>query len=180
VTQIFSVIVLETNTPPLLDEVANRIVHAGSLIQFTNSASDADLPSNTLTFSLLAGTPAAAGINSTNGIFSWQTTELDSGTTNDITVVVADNGSPNLGASRTFTATIMTKPTFQSIVLSNTAVMVTWSAIAGQTYQLETNNKLGPPSWGDCGPSVLANGPTAAASDGLNSPGRFYRVRVLP
>jgi len=179
-TQSFSVFVLETNVAPALDPIANRVVHAGSLIQFTNSASDADVPANTLTFSLQPGAPPAATVNPTNGIFAWLTSDLDAGTSNSITVIVTDDGSPNLSASRIFTAMVVARPIIQSIVVSNTIVTVTWSAIAGQNYLLQTNNTLEVTTWGDIGAGVLASGPTGSASDVLGGEAKYYRVRVLP
>jgi len=179
-TQSFTVFVLETNSPPTLDPIANRVVHAGSLIQFTNSASDSDIPTNLLTFSLLPTAPPAANVNPTNGIFNWQTTDIDAGTTNNITVIVTDDGTPPLSTNRTFTATVVAKPVIQSIVASNTIITVTWSAISGQGYQLQTNTSLELPNWVGAGANVLASGPTASASDVLDNTTKYYRIRVLP
>jgi hypothetical protein len=180
VTQTFTVFVLESNRAPTLEPIADRVVHAGSLIQFTNAAADADEPANVLTFSLQAGAPPAATVNPTNGVFTWPTTDADAGTTNPITVVVTDDGSPNLGASRAFTATVLNRPIIQSIAISNHVATLTWSAIAGQNYQLETNHDLARPLWGDAGASVPATGPAATATDLLDGTTRYYRVRVLP
>ena len=58
-----------SNTPPGLDALVNRTVGEGSLLTFTATATDADLPPQTLTFSLEAGEPSGASIT-TNGVFT--------------------------------------------------------------------------------------------------------------
>src|SRR5439155_17203411 len=72
----------------------------------TNTATDEDLPANTLTFSLEPGAPAGASINSTNGVFSWTPTEAQGPSTNLITVRVTDNGSPPSSDTGSFTVVV--------------------------------------------------------------------------
>ena len=179
-TQSFTVFVLETNSAPTLEGIRDRVVHAGALIQFTNTATDSDFPTNGLTFSLEIGAPAAAAVNLTNGIFSWQTSGADADTTNRITVVVTDDGAPGLGASRTFTATVLSQPLIQSITVSNSIVTLTWTAMGGQGYRLQTNASLDPLTWGDAGAELIAGGPTATATAAVDQATKYFRVRVLP
>src|SRR4051812_8769633 len=93
----------------------------GGTLSFTAVASDVDI-GQTLTLSLGAGAPAGATIHPSTGLFTWQPTSAQAPSTNLITVVVADNGSPALGASRAFTV-VVKKP--------NTAPIL--AAIADQT-----------------------------------------------
>lgn len=93
------------NTAPTLASIANRTVDEGSSVQFTMTASDADVPAQALRFSL-ANAPTGASVNPTNGVFFWQPSGPQIGTTNQITAIVTDNGSPTLSASRTFTITV--------------------------------------------------------------------------
>ena len=65
----------------------------GTPVTFTATATDADVPANTLTFSLDAGAPSGSTINGSTGAFSW--TPTASGTF-PVTVRVTDNGSPAL------------------------------------------------------------------------------------
>ena len=179
-TNTFTVVVLETNSAPTLDFIADRVVHAGSLIQFTNVARDSDLPANALRFSLQAGAPAGATVDATNGVFTWQTTDADAEITNSITVEVTDDGAPSLSVGRTFTATVLGRPIIQSIVISKDTVILSWSAIVGQGYRLQTNSSLEFPTWGDIGSDVIAGGLSASSTDALDGKSKFYRVRVLP
>lgn len=88
--------VAEVNTAPVLEMIASQDVDLGSVVHFTAVASDSDLPANTLTFSL-SGAPSGAEIDPSTGLFSWTATEAG-----DVAfdVVVTDNGSPAMSASR--------------------------------------------------------------------------------
>jgi len=72
---------------------------------FTASATDADIPANALSFSLDAGAPAGASINSVTGAFMWTPTTAQAGV-HSITVRVSDNGVPSLSAAETITVTV--------------------------------------------------------------------------
>ncbi|MEA5075213.1 MAG: tandem-95 repeat protein, partial [Coriobacteriia bacterium] len=84
----FIVTVTEVNVAPVLGPIGDKTVAAGSELAFTASATDADLPANTLTYSLGAGAPAGATITA-GGAFSWTPTAGQTGP-QDITVVVSD------------------------------------------------------------------------------------------
>jgi hypothetical protein len=94
-----TVIVQEVNSAPTLATITNRTVNEGRLLSFSAVATDVDLPTNKLTFSLL-GAPSGATINATNGLFRWTPTETQGPSTNQLAVVVTDNGSPSLGATQ--------------------------------------------------------------------------------
>src|SRR5205807_6095837 len=91
------------NTAPTLAPISNKFVHQGETVSFTASATDSDVPMQTLTFSLDPGAPAAANINASSGLFTWPTTGVPAPATNVVTVRVTDNGSPSLDDSKTFT-----------------------------------------------------------------------------
>jgi hypothetical protein len=101
-----TVVVKEVNLPPSLDAVTNRAINEGQLLTFIISASDSDLPRQTLTFSLGAGAPAGLALDSTSGAFTWRPTELQGGTNYTIAVIVRDSGSPPLSATQTFVVTV--------------------------------------------------------------------------
>src|SRR5258706_7591645 len=101
-----AVTVSETNSPPALDPIGNKIVNEGQVVTFTARGVDADLPANTLTYSLDPGAPPAAGINPANGAFSWITTEADGPGVYSVTVRVTDNGMPVRSAFEVITITV--------------------------------------------------------------------------
>ena len=71
---------------------------------FTATASDVDLPPDTLTFTL-SGAPAGAVITS-GGVFTWTPTEVQGPGVYVFDVVVTDDGTPNLNDSETITVTV--------------------------------------------------------------------------
>jgi VCBS repeat-containing protein len=97
-----TVTVAEVNVAPVLGAIGSKTVNEGSTLSFTATATDADLPANTLSFSLV-GAPAGASINSGSGAFSW--TPADNGVFT-FAVKVCDNGSPVLCDDETITVTV--------------------------------------------------------------------------
>ena len=88
-----SIDVTPVNDAPVLGAIGARTVNEGSPLIFTASATDPDLPNNTLTFSLDSGAPAGASIDPVTGAFTW--TPRDNGTFL-VTVRVRDDGSASL------------------------------------------------------------------------------------
>jgi hypothetical protein len=109
----FTVVVKPGPTPPVLAALANQTVYAGSLLSFRASATEADQPPRTLTFSLGPGAPAGANIgrgtgpSPVSGLFTWTPTVAQAPSTNRITVIVTDNGVPPLSASNSFTVAVL-------------------------------------------------------------------------
>ncbi|HEX5031157.1 MAG TPA: putative Ig domain-containing protein [Candidatus Eisenbacteria bacterium] len=99
-SETIQVTVNEVNVAPVLNAIGNKSGAVGTPVTFTATATDADIPANTLTFSLGAGAPAGATINATTGAFSW--TPGSSGSF-PVTVIVTDNGTPNLTDSEAIT-----------------------------------------------------------------------------
>ena len=168
-----------TNHPPVLLPIADRIIHAGSALQITNSATDPEIPTNPLTFSLGADPPAGAEITPT-GVFHWQTSDADLNTTNQVTIRVTDDGLPALFDQDSFLVTVIQRPMIASIVLSNASVVLTWNAIAGQRYQVEYQETLTSSNGVTLPPIITASGAQASFEDPLTSQRRYYRVVVLP
>lgn len=103
-TETIDVTVAEVNLAPVLDAVDDRTVDEGGTVEFTATGTDADLPANTLTYSLDAGAPAGATIDPQSGVFRWLTAEPDGPTTHTITIRVSDGFG--LSDSETFTITV--------------------------------------------------------------------------
>jgi hypothetical protein len=95
----------EVNVAPVLATIGDRTIDELALLSFSASASDADLPANTLTFSLI-GAPTGASINSSSGAFTWTPTEEQGPGTYTFTVKVTDNGTPALSDEETITVTV--------------------------------------------------------------------------
>jgi len=102
----FRVTVNEVNLPPVLGLIGDRVAPFETLIRFTATAADPDLPANNLTFSLGPNAPAGATIDSATGQFSWTPDSTFTNSIVPITIRVADNGTPSLSDSKTFRITL--------------------------------------------------------------------------
>ncbi|MBI5385163.1 MAG: lamin tail domain-containing protein [Verrucomicrobia bacterium] len=91
---------------PALADIADATIDEGSALAFTVTATDADVPAQRLTFSLVAGAPFGAVIDPMSGQFTWTPLESQGGATYPITVRVSDNGVPVKSDSRTFRVTV--------------------------------------------------------------------------
>jgi uncharacterized repeat protein (TIGR03803 family) len=80
-----------------------------------------------------------------------------------------------------FCLSLPMRPILQPPSFSNSGLDLTWSAAAGQNYQVEYCTNLDLPSWTALGPPLPATTGVLSTSD-LNptDPQRFYRVTVLP
>lgn len=181
----FTVEVLESNEPPVLAAISNRVIHSGMTLVITNLATDPDVPTNSLTFSLNPGV-AGANIGATNGVFLWTPDGSFVNTTNTITVMVTDYNpwaanTQHLSDAKSFSVFVAPPPTFSSANMSNGVVTLNWSAISGQTYRVQYSTSLVGSNWTDLSPDVTASDITASQNELiLPDAQRFYRVLVVP
>ena len=98
----FNVTVNDVSSAPILDPIADRTIAEGHLLVITNRAFDADLPRQTLRFSLGPGAPEGATIDPVSGVFAWEPAAFQGGQVYRVEVRVADDGSPPLTASQSF------------------------------------------------------------------------------
>ncbi len=172
----FTVTVNEVNQPPVLAAVADRLVNAGSALSFTISATDPDLPPNTLTFSLDVAPPGAT-LGPSNGIFSWTAPQTSAPLTNTVTVRVSDNGTPLLSDTKSFNLIVVPPPRFGSVVTSSDDLVLTWQAFPGKRYRVEYKDALSAPAWTPLGPELTASGWVLSVTDTPGaSPQRFFRI----
>jgi glucuronoarabinoxylan endo-1,4-beta-xylanase len=97
---------------PVLVPVATQTVNPGAILQVTNTAVDANVPPLSLTFTLLNGPTNATltPLNVTSALFSWTPLPSQANSTNLVTIVVADNGTPSQSATNSFNV-IVNPPT---------------------------------------------------------------------
>jgi fibronectin-binding autotransporter adhesin len=145
-TNSFTVVVGEANSAPVLAAIASRTNFIGTTVTFTASASDPDIPTNTLTFSLGVNPPAGAAINPNTGAFSW-TVSGPSGSTNTFAIVVADDGSPSMSATQTFAIVGITAipPTTEGIQTVGGNIEITFGGFPGETFVVQATTDLNPP-----------------------------------
>jgi hypothetical protein len=163
-----------------LAPISNYTLVAGATLTFTNNATDADVPAQTLTFSL-ANAPTNATVGASSGIFNWRPFIAQADTVNPMQLIVADNGSPSLTATQAFIVTVTNPPapvaqaggfvggTFQLMI----------DGIAGPDYTVQGSTNL--TSWADL---YATNSPALPflwadpASSSRSS--QFYRIKLGP
>jgi uncharacterized repeat protein (TIGR03803 family) len=81
------------------------------------------------------------------------------------------------GVGTIFRVSIPLPPVFVSATQTSGTVRLSWSAVAGRTYQLQYTSSLGRPAWQNSGSAIIASAGTVTAVDSV-PPGaqRFYRV----
>ena len=149
----------------------------------TNIVADPDVPPQILTFSLLAA-PDGAGLNATNGIFSWRPAVAQAASTNLVTLKVADNGTPSLAATQSFWVTVnpLARPHLEALSWSNGVFGVRVSGDLGPDYRVQVGtNVANSAGW----QTVFAtNSPVLPFlwwdAVSTNTPARFYRVLLEP
>lgn len=168
------------NTAPTLAALPDQTMIAGATLSVTNSAGDAELPPQTLTFSLL-NPPAGASINTSNGVLVWRPTIAQSPSTNLMTVRVADDGSPSLSATQSFWTTVLrpVEPVLSTVAHSNGVCHFSVTGDAGPDYTVLCSSNL--VDW----TTLLATNPPAVPfffSDPVQATvaRRFYRVILGP
>ena len=102
-TNAFTVTVNEVNLPPILTNIPPQYAGAGHTLQFTARASDADLPAQTLTFTLDPGAPAGASIDPNTGLFTWPVPPGQLPGNVSVTIRVTDDGPGGQSASQPVT-----------------------------------------------------------------------------
>ncbi|MCC7338411.1 MAG: putative Ig domain-containing protein [Pirellulaceae bacterium] len=95
-TKSFFVNVLEVNRAPTLAALVNANAKPGDMVTLTASATDPDLPANTMRFSLGSSAPAGSSIDPVTGAFIWNIPQTISSGNYSIPITVTDNGVPAL------------------------------------------------------------------------------------
>jgi hypothetical protein len=183
-TNSFTVTVNEVNTAPVLPGQSNRKIDVLTTLVVTNTATDSDIPANTLTY-MLSVAPTNALID-TNGVITWTPTLAQGDSTNLFVTVVTDNGVPPLSATNSFEvvvkpASVIPPPVIKSITVSNGIAVVTWSSVSNGIYRFQYIVDLGGTNWTDVLPDVQATGSTTMTTNATgNATQQFYRILVVP
>ena len=97
---------LSANTAPVLAQLPDRVVDEGTPLTFTATATDTNVPAQTLTFSLDPGAPTNASIGAMSGVFLWIPTEAQGPGNYSVTIRVTDNGVPPASDTKTLPVTV--------------------------------------------------------------------------
>ena len=178
-TMVVLTIPILSNTPPVFVAINDQTVNVGQTITFTASATDTDLPPQTLTFNLLSA-PTNATL-SANGNFVWRPLVSQSNTTNLISLQVTDNGTPPLSATQNFTATVnpLTPPNVSSMAWNDGQFTLQVGGLAGPDYAIQVSTNLI-----DWNILFITNSPpmpfTWSDTNATAQPAQFYRIKAGP
>jgi hypothetical protein len=174
------------NHAPTLAPIPASSILAGRTLIITNTATDPAVPAETLTWSLLSAPSGAAihAISPTNGVLNWRPTMAQSPSSNCFSVVVTDNGVPQLSATQSLTVNIWrpAAPQLLGAAWVSNSFNLQVTGDAGPDYILETATNLGESNdWIPAGTNLSAT-PPLHWTDGSASiyPQRFYRVLLGP
>ncbi len=180
ITSAVAMLVVLSNTPPVLEPIPDFAVIAGTPINFVCTATDTDQPPQQLTFALLTA-PVGASIHAESGLFSWRPLIAQAGTTNQISVVVTDNGVPNLSATQTFSVAVLppARPTLQADAPTQTGFAIRIDGDLGPDYIIQGSTNL--VDWVE----LWVTNPPALPfvwrdPQATNYTQRFYRVVLSP
>lgn len=171
------------NAPPVFNPTSSTNINVGVNLVVASAAVDTNVPAQTLTYSLLAG-PSGSAVNSGNGNFTWRPTTAQADTTNAVSVVVTDNGTPNLSATNNFTVTVnpLPAPATSAPSYAGGLFSVSVNGQIGPDYLLQATTNLTSPVWITVATTnspatmpVLLTDPNAGTQ-----PAQFYRILVGP
>ena len=168
------------NTAPTLAAISNQTIGVGTTLNITNSATDADVPAQALTFSLLTA-PTNVVIGATNGVLIWRPLVTQANSTNPFTVMVADNGTPSMSATQNFAVTVspLAQPQIPAMSLSGGQMMLQVNGATGPDYQIQSSTDLA--NWSVV---LTTNSPTMPFVWTNNITGgppmNFYRILAGP
>lgn len=168
------------NQAPVLAAVSNQTLVAGATLAVTNSANDADVPAQALSFGLV-DPPAGAFINTASGVFTWRPTIAQSPSMQMVNVEVVDNGSPSLSATQSFSVTVTqpVAPTLGSATITNGQPGFLINGDEGPDYLILASTNL--TSWSSV---ASINSPTTpffwTDTNAVAFPLRFYRALLGP
>ncbi|MGP8201842.1 MAG: hypothetical protein ACLQU4_20315 [Limisphaerales bacterium] len=165
-------LLIPTNTPPVLAAIGNQTVNSGHTLSLTTTATDTNLPTPTLTFSLL-NAPSGATLtrnNNTNATFNWEPLYSQANTTNSVSIKVTDGGSTPLCATDTFSVIVNPNTPPVLVAIGNPMVNV------GQTVALTvtaTDTNLPTPALA----FSLLSAPTNASLVQINNTNATFTLR---
>ena len=168
------------NQAPWLGALSNVTVNVGNTVTFTNTAGDADAPSQALTYSLLAA-PTYATLNATNGVFQWRPRVDQARSTNPIVIVLTDSGCPSLSATQSFVAVVnkLNSPQVTGLSLTNGQFRFTVAGDTGPDYLVQASTNL--TSWDTLETKFSPGLPFLWTDSGTtNLSWRFYRILLGP
>lgn len=181
-TAVLTVTVTEKNEAPKLKPVPDQVVPAESGLVVTLSASDADLPAQSLSFSFEGAKPAGMSLDPQTGRLTWLPAANQRPSSHSITVKVTDDGVPSRSALRSFVvqalaATEISAPVLEYEALADGSLRLSWDSVPGVTYRLQRSPDLQSGSW-QLVEEFVAGEDRSVRTLGTSLSARFFRLAV--
>jgi hypothetical protein len=140
------------------------------------------LPALTVSYAGFVNGDTAASLSTPPAVSTTVTSASPAGIyTNAISVSGA--ADPNYAITcvpGTMTVLAPVPPAIQTATQSNNIFMFSWSATAGETYQVQYNTDLTSGVWTDLGSPIVATNDTASFTNAITGGRSFYRVLLMP
>jgi hypothetical protein len=168
-----------TNSPPTLAAISNRTIGVGQALTIVNTATDANLPAQTLAFGLLSAPPNAA-IYANSGVLTWRPSVAQADTTNLFKVIVTDSGSPSMSATQSFAVAVspLARPQLSASLVSSGRVALRVSGVSGPDYEIQSSTNL--VDWSAVFKTYSPAVPFVWTNSNTALPMSFFRVLVGP
>lgn len=170
------------NSAPFFTSTAlNRTNNVGFNLLVTNTATDANA-GQTLTFTLPVKPTNATltTLSTTNALITWRPLVTQANSTNPFSVVVTDNGAPNLSATQNFTVVVnpLTIPTLTASQPVGNQLGFNVSGQPGPDYAVQSSSNL--VNWD----TLLITNPVTMPFNWNtnigNLPAQYFRIKVGP
>src|SRR5256884_54578 len=176
VTNTFTVTVNEVNLAPVLTVPADQTMAEQTTLNVNASATDSDIPANTLTFALVSA-PLGMSINPVSGAITWTPGEAQGPGTNLVSVSVTDNGVPALSATNSFTVIVTEVNSAPVLPLQSNRTMAELTLLVVTNTAMDSDVPVNVLSYvlnGPVGASIDSSGviswtPTEAQGPGTNT-----------
>ena len=172
----------EVNLPPVLNNLADRTLSLGTILNVPLQASDPDIPAQSLQFALVSQTPAGAFIHPQTKAVVWNPSATIEPGIFPFEVSVTDDGEPPLTTTQSFEVTVISASEQIQLILQPAGeknIAFEWKTEKGSRYVVETLSDWNNPKWRQK-QIVLAISKLTRFFDTVVEGGqRFYRVRRL-
>lgn len=159
----------------------NIMINVGASLAIDCTATDIDVPPETLTYSLVAG-PSGSAVNS-SGSFIWRPTVSEGNSTNTVSIAATDSDTSGFSTTNSFTITVnsLAAPGLSAATYSNGLFSISVSGQVGPDYELQATTNLVAGLWMDI---VATNSPEAMPvvliDTNASESAKFYRIVAGP
>ncbi len=124
--------------------------------------------------------PTNAVLDASSGVLTWRPLVSQANSTNPFTVMVADNGTPSLSATQSFTVTVspLAQPQIGTASLNGGQLVLQVNGNDGPDYQIQSSTNL--VDWNVVFTTNSPAMPFAWTNSTIGLPVNFFRIQAGP